>query len=96
MWKQYKYIYNKGRGMQFGNIMNSFSILLIANFGNINANVLGKQLREKQLSFREISLGVKTLKFYKTRTSSQRSQLVKKFQDFIFWKEKNHFYQIRK
>jgi hypothetical protein len=48
--------------------MNSFSILLIANFGNTNANVLENQLREKQLSFREISLGVKTMKMYKTRT----------------------------
>jgi hypothetical protein len=67
--------------------MNSFSIHLIANFGNINANVLKKQLREKQLSFREISLGVKTLKIYKTRPSSQRPQLVKRFQDSIFWKK---------
>jgi hypothetical protein len=71
--------------------MNSFSILLIANFGNINANVLGKQLREKQLSFREISLGVKTLKFYKTRTSSQRSQLVKKISRFYFLERKKPF-----
>jgi len=31
--------------------MNSFSILLIANFGNINANVLEKQLREKAIEF---------------------------------------------
>jgi hypothetical protein len=68
--------------------MNSFSILLIANFGNINATVSEKQLREKQLGFREISLGIKILKIYRTRPSSQRSQLVKRFQDSIFWKEK--------
>jgi hypothetical protein len=68
--------------------MNSFSILLIANFGNINATVSEKQLREKQLGFREISLGIKILKIYRTRPSSQRSQIVKRFQDSIFWKEK--------
>jgi S-adenosylmethionine hydrolase len=69
--------------------MNSLSILLIANFGNINGNVLEKQLREKQLSFREISLHVKILKNIQDKTIISTFTTSKKISRFYFFGKKN-------